>query len=108
MADRIFLVENFVEMAALGPKKFFTQLFLVLDFSVVLLSFVLELVFHYLKHTFSEKATQALIFFRIWRFVRIGHVSYINLKETAFPRCKSYSMADSLFYLRNSLSPDKN
>jgi len=69
----IFLVENLVEMAALGPMKFFTQVFLVLDFTVVFLSFVLELVFHYLKHNFSEKATQMLIFFRIWRFIRIGH-----------------------------------
>ena len=70
----IFLVENLVEMAALGPKTFFKQVFLALDFVVVLISFVLEII---LKVYYKELAEiiGILVIFRIWRFVRIGHVS---------------------------------
>ena len=74
LIDRIFLIENLAEMAALGIKKFFTQLFLVLDFAVVLISLVFELVFHFNKSQLQQVA-EILILFRVWRFVRIGHVS---------------------------------
>jgi len=68
----IFLIENLVEMAALGIRKFASQIFLVGDFSVVLISLVLEIVFHTMKSKFQE-VVELLVFFRLWRFVRIGH-----------------------------------
>lgn len=68
----IFLIENLVEMAALGVRKFASQIFLVLDFLVVLISLVLEILFHIMKSNFQEVVAM-LVFFRLWRFIRIGH-----------------------------------
>ena len=68
------MVENLVEMAALGVRTFFKQIFLAADFVVVLVSLVLELVFH-LMHSQLAEIASLLVLFRIWRFVRIGHVS---------------------------------
>ena len=73
---RIFLLENLAEVAALGMINFFKQLFLALDFLVVLVSLVFELVFHFNKNYF-EKVVEILVLFRVWRFVRIGHVSTV-------------------------------
>ena len=72
--DRLFLVENLVEMAALGVHTYFKQIFLAVDFAVVLISLVLELCFHLMNSQFAE-LVGLLVLFRIWRFVRIGHVS---------------------------------
>ena len=72
--SRIFLIENLVEMAALGISTFFKQIFLAMDFIVVLVSLILELTFH-LKHAELAQLVGILVMFRIWRFVRIGHVS---------------------------------
>jgi hypothetical protein len=71
---RIFLIENLVEMAALGISTFFKQIFLAMDFIVVLVSLILELTFH-LLHAQLAQLVGILVMFRIWRFVRIGHVS---------------------------------
>jgi hypothetical protein len=81
----IFLVENVTELVVLGFRRFFTQFFLVLDFFVVLVSLVLELVFHYNHSKFTE-VVGLIIFLRLWRFVRIGHavaevVSELTSKE---------------------------
>jgi hypothetical protein len=87
--DRIFLIENLVEMAALGIRKFASQIFLVGDFSVVLISLVLEIVFHVMKSKFQEVA-ELLVFFRLWRFVRIGHVSFHRVKLKSIWDCYSF------------------
>lgn len=68
----LFLIENLVEMAALGPCVFFKQIFLAADFFVVLISLVLELTFKHLKSDLAE-LVGILVLFRIWRFIRIGH-----------------------------------
>jgi len=68
----VFLVENIVEMLALGPKVFFKQIFLAADFFVVLISLVLEVVFKLMKSQFAE-LVGILVIFRVWRFIRIGH-----------------------------------
>ena len=80
--DRIFFVENLVEMAALGVVKFFTQLFLVGDFLIVTISLVFEVVFHLMKSKFQDIAA-ILVLFRLWRFVRVGHVSLCCVLSTA-------------------------
>eukprot|EP00536_Pseudo-nitzschia_multiseries_P011195 jgi/Psemu1/259648/estExt_Genewise1Plus.C_3680004 len=68
----IFFIENLLEMSALGVCKFFQQVFLALDFVVVTVSLVMELLLHLLHSQLAEMAG-LLIFFRLWRFVRIGH-----------------------------------
>jgi len=68
----IFLIENLVEMAALGISIFFKQIFLATEFIVVLVSLILELTFH-LKRDELASLVGILVMFRIWRFVRIGH-----------------------------------
>lgn len=67
----IFLLESLVEMATLG-RKFFYQIFLVIDFLLIAISLLLELVFHYMKSQYVEVAS-FLVLIRLWRFVRIGH-----------------------------------
>jgi len=69
----IFLVENLVEIAALGVCKYFKQVFLAVDFAVVLISLVFELISRFDDHLKILQYGVVLIFFRIWRFVRVGH-----------------------------------
>ena len=63
-------------MASLG-WTYWKQMFLVLDFFIITISLTLELVFHF-KKGFGfdfETAFALLVMVRLWRFVRIGHVS---------------------------------
>jgi len=69
----IFLVENLVEMAALGVCNYFRQAFLALDFLVITISLAMELSFHFLHNQLTDVAAGVLVLFRCWRFVRIGH-----------------------------------
>lgn len=68
----IFFTEISLEMAVLGVKKFFSQLFLALDFFIVSISLIFELVFFAYKSQI-QKVFAVLVVFRIWRFVRVGH-----------------------------------
>jgi Ion transport protein len=69
----IFMVEILVEMWALSPSIFFRQCFYTMDFIVILVSLVLELMFHFFSRVWAEELAGFVIFFRLWRFVRIGH-----------------------------------
>ena len=78
--DRIFLIENIIEMIVLGPMNYFRQVFLVFDLFVVVVSLTLELVLHQLKKNYAE-VVSILVLFRLWRFVRIGHVRFFYLMK---------------------------
>jgi hypothetical protein len=68
-----FLVELNLEMIALGPGIFFRQVFYLLDYFIITVSIVLELLFHFASSDILQSVAGLLIFFRLWRFVRIGH-----------------------------------
>lgn len=69
-----FFVEVHLEMIALGPCTFFRQVFYVLDYIIILVSLVLELLFFFDHEELGLSSISGLIIFaRIWRFVRIGH-----------------------------------
>lgn len=99
MIDRIFLIENLVEMAALGVRKFASQIFLVLDFLVVLISLVLEILFHIMKSNFQEVVAM-LVFFRLWRFIRIGHVSLLSLVKKHIRMLLIFGLSHAFFLTR--------
>ena len=65
--------------------------FLVVNLTFQLLSIhhfslTLEIAFHYLKKTDFEEIAAMLVVVRLWRFIRIGHVS-------------NWQSASNLFYL---------
>jgi len=68
----LFMLE-LVIMASILQKAFFRQIFYVLDMFIVSVSLVLELVFHFAHEDLLQALSGLLVFFRIWRFVRIGH-----------------------------------
>jgi hypothetical protein len=68
-----FLVELHLEMIALGPGIFFRQVFYLLDYFIITVSMVLELLFHFASSDILQSVAGLLVFFRLWRFVRIGH-----------------------------------
>ena len=69
----LFFIENTCEMVALTPCIYFRQFFLALDFVIITISLVLELVFHLVNRIGLEELAGLLVFIRLWRFVRIGH-----------------------------------
>eukprot|EP00529_Nitzschia_sp_RCC80_P019821 CAMPEP_0113452038 /NCGR_PEP_ID=MMETSP0014_2-20120614/6644_1 /TAXON_ID=2857 /ORGANISM="Nitzschia sp." /LENGTH=421 /DNA_ID=CAMNT_0000343405 /DNA_START=53 /DNA_END=1318 /DNA_ORIENTATION=+ /assembly_acc=CAM_ASM_000159 len=69
----LFMIENTCEMIALTPCIYFKQFFLALDFFIITISLVLELVFHLAHKAGLEELAGLLVFIRLWRFVRIGH-----------------------------------
>jgi len=107
----IFLIENLVEMAALGIRKFASQIFLVGDFSVVLISIVLEIVFHVMKSKLQE-VFELLVFFRLWRFVRIGHglleVSSEMTSKEYEPLFEYIEECEKMLKEQNISIPEKN
>jgi len=68
----IFFIEISLEMAALGIRKFCTQVFLVLDFFIVTISLIFE-IFYYSYKSRLQEVFAVLVVFRIWRFIRVGH-----------------------------------
>jgi len=68
----IFLLE-LVTMAMILQANFFRQFFYVLDLFIVATSLTLELLFHFLHKDILTSLAGFLVFFRVWRFVRIGH-----------------------------------
>ncbi|KAG7367137.1 hypothetical protein IV203_029807 [Nitzschia inconspicua] len=69
----IFMIEILIEIWALSPSVFFRQCFYTMDFIIVSVSLILELLFHFLSRTWAEELAGFVVFFRLWRFVRIGH-----------------------------------
>jgi len=58
---------------ALTPCVFFRQFFFLLDYAIITVSLVLEIVFHTFKEDIYQSLVGLLVIVRIWRFVRIGH-----------------------------------
>lgn len=69
----LMFMELNLSMVALKPTIFFRQFFYAIDYFVVAVSLVLEATFKSLGDDYLQSLTGALIFFRIWRFVRIAH-----------------------------------
>ena len=69
----IFFAELMVEIWSLTPCIFFRQAFYAIDFFVITVSLILELVFHFHAREYAEELIGFIIIFRLWRFVRIGH-----------------------------------
>mmetsp|Transcript_67511 Transcript_67511/g.213669 ORF Transcript_67511/g.213669 Transcript_67511/m.213669 type:complete len:388 (+) Transcript_67511:95-1258(+) len=70
----IFLLESFFQVYVLGILEWFSQKMLVLDFVVVVVSILLELVF-------SAKGGNLLVFIRVWRFLRLSHGIFSGTSE---------------------------
>jgi hypothetical protein len=69
-----FEVELLLLIYLLGPVKFVHQFMYILDFIVVTISLVLELLLHNIGYeSAAEVLPSLLILIRMWRFVRIGH-----------------------------------
>ncbi|KAG7363707.1 ion transport protein [Nitzschia inconspicua] len=70
----LFLVENIVELLALTPAVFFRHVWYLSDFVIVFTSLALELVFHWTSQQQTQETLGgSLVFFRLWRFLRITH-----------------------------------
>ena len=79
----IFEVELFTMMYLIGLKAFMSNLFYMLDLFVVSVSLALELTFKFLHNDIASELIGILIFFRLWRFVRIGHGFFASSHELA-------------------------
>jgi hypothetical protein len=71
----IFALEIVLLIIGMGPIKFFTNCFYVLDFTVITLTIVLHFLFH------DQPADDLLILLRLWRFARILHGVYAATEE---------------------------
>jgi hypothetical protein len=70
----VFMLELTASMIALTPQIFFRQFFFLLDYVIITVSLVLEVVFHVIgDDAIYEYVAGLLVVSRIWRFVRIGH-----------------------------------
>jgi len=69
----VFEAELFATFALLG-FVFFRQIMYVIDFAVVTLSLIFEIVF---ANT-AEEGAGLLVFVRVWRFIRIGHGIFVD------------------------------
>ena len=80
-------------MLYLLGKKFCSSCFYVVDLFIVTISLVLELLFHFAHKYEYEVLPGVLIFFRLWRFVRIGHglvASTYEIEEHRHMQAQSY------------------
>jgi len=80
----LFLVELNITLIALGPRVFFGNLLYTLDYFIVTISFVLEIVLRIQNSGAFASLVGFMVIFRLWRFMRIGH----GLVEVARKRCK--------------------
>lgn len=69
----LFFLELNGMMIALGPNCFFRQFFYLVDYIVVTISLVLEVLFYAKSDDIYQSFVGMLVLVRIWRFVRIGH-----------------------------------
>jgi Ion transport protein len=69
----IFMIELTISMIALTPQIFFRQFFFLLDFVIITVSLILEVIFHVFHDDLYQSLAGVLVVFRLWRFVRIGH-----------------------------------
>ena len=88
-----FEVELLTMMYLIGVDKFFSRVLYVVDLLIVTISLVLEILFRTLHSQIASDLVGVLIFFRVWRFVRIGHgfiASTIEVQEEKFETWKGY------------------
>ncbi|KAL3790601.1 hypothetical protein HJC23_008807 [Cyclotella cryptica] len=88
-----FEIELLIMIYLIGVKKFFSRVFYVVDLFIVTVSLVLEVVFRLLHNEIASDLVGILIFFRVWRFVRIGHgfiASTFELQEEKMEKWKEY------------------
>jgi len=71
----IFALEIVLLNIGMGPIKFFTNCFYVLDFVVIALTIALHFIFH------DQPADDLLVLLRLWRFTRIIHGVYAATEE---------------------------
>lgn len=69
----LMMLELNLAMIALTPQVFFRQFFYAIDYFIVAVSITLEAVFHSLSDDYLQSIIGLLIFFRLWRFIRIAH-----------------------------------
>ena len=88
-----FELELLTMMYLIGPTKFFARVFYVVDLFIVTVSLVLEILFRSLHSLIASELAGALIIFRVWRFVRIGHgfiASTYEMQEEKFENWMEY------------------
>mmetsp|Transcript_6463 Transcript_6463/g.10211 ORF Transcript_6463/g.10211 Transcript_6463/m.10211 type:complete len:207 (-) Transcript_6463:99-719(-) len=68
-----FLMELALQMYAFGPRQWLSECLHTFDLVVTLLTFVMEIVFH--GNEKVESVVGLLIVFRLWRLVRVIHVT---------------------------------
>lgn len=88
-----FEIELLIMIYLIGPKKFCSRFLYVVDLVIVTFSLVLEIIFRVLDNAIAQDLVGALIFFRVWRFVRIGHgfvASTLELHEEKFEKWREY------------------
>jgi hypothetical protein len=89
-----FEIELLTMVYLIGVKKFFSRVFYVIDLFIVTVSLALEIVFRLLHNEIASDLVGILIFFRVWRFVRIGHgfiASTFELQEEKLEKWKEYA-----------------
>jgi hypothetical protein len=73
----LFIVENVLHMASVGPFCYFTDPLMLLDITVVSLAFGFEVheieLLHNKEDAGGSSAVGVLIFARVWRFAQFGH-----------------------------------
>lgn len=81
-----FELELLMMMYLIGVDKFFARVLYVVDLLIVTVSLVLEILFRTLHNQIASDLIGVLIFFRVWRFVRIGH-GFIGKSFTLNVQC---------------------
>ena len=97
----IFMVELNLQMIIIGPIIFCKQFFFALDYIIVVISFVLEVIKRLLPQEIVASILEILIFSRIWRFIRVGHgIAEITAETTHehYEKHHSASHAELLKY----------
>ena len=69
----VFLIELFAQIYAFGWNEWRKETLHIFDLSIVLITFILEIVFH--GNESVESMVGLLIVFRLWRIVRVIHVT---------------------------------
>ena len=69
----LFLIELSVQIYAFGPKQWLSNFLHVFDLSITLITFIMEISFYGNKKV--ESVAGLLIVFRLWRLVRVIHVT---------------------------------
>ena len=69
----VFWIELNLVMVALNPGVFFRQFFFLIDYVVITISLIMEIIFRVYEEDILQSLVGLLVLVRVWRFVRIGH-----------------------------------